>query len=143
MPKHEFNITRMVEFNETDMAGIVHFSVFFRYMEFAEHAFFRSLGSSIVDPELAVGWPRVQCSCDYKKPLKFDEEFNIQLLVTAKKSKSMSYQFRFSTENTEIARGNITAVCVQRNEEGVMKATNIPTKIADLIEVAPADKLAD
>ena len=59
MPKHEFNITRMVEFNETDMAGIVHFSVFFRYMEYAEHAFFRSLGSSIVDPELAVGWPRV------------------------------------------------------------------------------------
>ena len=143
MPKHEFNITRMVEFNETDMAGIVHFSVFFRYMEYAEHAFFRSLGTSIVDSELAVGWPRVHCSCDYKRPLKFDEEFNIQLLVTAKKSKSMSYQFRFSTENTKIALGNITAVCVQRNEEGVMKARNIPTKIADLIEVAPADKLAD
>jgi YbgC/YbaW family acyl-CoA thioester hydrolase len=143
MPKHEFNITRMVEFNETDMAGIVHFSVFFHYMEYAEHAFFRSLGSSIVDPELAVGWPRVHCNCDYKKPLKFDDEFNIQLLVTAKKSKSMSYQFRFSSKDTEIARGNITAVCVQRNKEGVMKATNIPSKIADLIEAAPADKLAD
>ena len=55
----------------------------------------------------------------------------------------MSYQFLFSTENTKIALGNITTVCVQHNEEGVMKATNIPTKIADLIEVAPADKLAD
>jgi YbgC/YbaW family acyl-CoA thioester hydrolase len=37
-----------VEFTDTDMAGIVHFSSFFRYMEVTEHAFFRSLGFSIV-----------------------------------------------------------------------------------------------
>ena len=36
---------RRVEFAETDMAGQVHFSNFFRYMEAAEHAFFRSLGA--------------------------------------------------------------------------------------------------
>ena len=35
----EFRTTRMVEFFETDMAGIMHFSTFFRYMESAEHAF--------------------------------------------------------------------------------------------------------
>jgi acyl-CoA thioester hydrolase len=31
----EFKLTRRVEFAETDMAGIVHFSNFFRYMESA------------------------------------------------------------------------------------------------------------
>ena len=31
----EFRTTRMVEFSETDMAGIVHFANFFRYMEAA------------------------------------------------------------------------------------------------------------
>ena len=62
---YEFRILRRVEFSETDMAGIVHYSNFFRYMESAEHAFFRSLGLSVVDrPEHApegerVGWPRV------------------------------------------------------------------------------------
>jgi acyl-CoA thioester hydrolase len=40
----EFRITRRVEFSETDMAGIVHFSNFFRYMETAEHAFFPVTG---------------------------------------------------------------------------------------------------
>ena len=44
---HEFTLTRRVEFSETDMAGIVHFSNFFRFMESAEHAFFRSLGFSV------------------------------------------------------------------------------------------------
>ena len=94
MPEHEFTITRKVEFSETDMAGIVHFSVFYRYMEYAEHAFFRSLGHSIVDPNLGVGWPRVHCKCDFKKPLKFEDEVKIHLLVLAKTSKSISYQLR-------------------------------------------------
>ena len=41
---HSFSMTRSVTFAETDMAGILHFSNYFRYMEEAEHAFFRSLG---------------------------------------------------------------------------------------------------
>ena len=41
---YEFKLTRRIEFAETDMAGIVHFSNFFRMMEATEHAFFRSLG---------------------------------------------------------------------------------------------------
>ncbi|MEQ2009187.1 MAG: acyl-CoA thioesterase, partial [Limisphaerales bacterium] len=44
----EFKALRRVEFSETDMAGIVHYSNFFKYMETAEHAFFRSLGFSII-----------------------------------------------------------------------------------------------
>ena len=143
MPEHEFSITRKVEFSETDMAGIVHFSVFYRYMEYAEHAFFRSLGHSIVDPNLGVGWPRVECHCDFKQPLKFEDEVKIHLLVSAKTSKSISYQFRFLKADSEVARGAITVVCVRRNEAAGMKATSIPAEIADLIEVAPADKLAD
>ena len=35
---YEFRLVRQVEFSETDMAGIVHYSNFFRYMEAAEHA---------------------------------------------------------------------------------------------------------
>ena len=94
---YEFRLVRRVEFSETDMVGIVHYSNFFRYMESAEHGFFRSLGLSIVtqhvDPHL--GWPRVHAECDYKHPLRFEDEIEIQMLVSQKKSKSLSYQFRF------------------------------------------------
>ena len=143
MAAHEFTITRRVEFSETDMAGIVHFSNFCRYMEHAEHAFFRSLDRSIVDRDLGVGWPRVHMSCDFKKPLRFEDEVEIQLLVSAKTSKSISYQFRFRVAGAEAACGALTVVCVRRNEAGEMKAASIPPEIADLIEVAPADKLTD
>ena len=141
----EFKLIRRVEFSETDMAGIVHYSNFFRYMEAAEHAFFRSLGFSVVTKQVEppVGWPRVHASCDYKRPLRFEDEVEIHLLVTAKQSKSLTYEFRFrkvnGTEPGEVARGALTVVCVT-HQRGQMKATTIPREIADKIDVAPKSK---
>ena len=42
-----FHTTRRVEFGETDLAGVVHFANFFRYMESAEVEFLRSRGVSV------------------------------------------------------------------------------------------------
>lgn len=107
----EFRATRRVEFSETDLAGIVHFSNFFRYMETVEHAFWRSLGSSIImtqfDPPL--GMPRVHASCDYRRPARFEDLLEMRLLVTEKRPRSLSYQIRFRRLEPgpveEIARG--------------------------------------
>ena len=142
---YEFKLVRRVEFSETDMAGIVHYSNFFRYMESAEHAFFRSLGFSVATKQVEppVGWPRVHASCDYKRPLRFEDEFEIHLLVTAKKSKSLTYEFRFrklnGKEPVEVARGALTVVCVTQRR-GQMKAATIPRAIAEKIQVAPETK---
>ncbi len=144
----EFKVVRRVEFSETDMAGIVHYSNFFRYMESAEHAFFRALGFSIVttatDPP--VGWPRVHASCDYRQPLRFEDEVEIHMLVCEKKSKSLSYLFKFRKLNgaapVEVARGKLTVVCVTRDAYGKMSAAAIPEAIASQIVVAAGEMLA-
>lgn len=143
----EFAITRRVEFSETDMAGIVHYSNFFRYMEAAEHAFIRSLGFSVAarpgDP--AVGWPRVHASCDYHRPLRFEDEVEVRLRVVEKRSKALTYEFRFrrlnGPEPVEVARGRLTVVCVGHLPDGTMKATQIPPVIAERIAVAPPENL--
>jgi YbgC/YbaW family acyl-CoA thioester hydrolase len=135
----EFTFTRRVDFGETDAAGIVHYSNFFRYMEACEHAFFRSLGTSIVDKSSGIGWPRVQASCDYRKPLYFEDEFTVVLRVTGKTSKSLSYEFIFDKDNIEVARGSLTVCCVRRDETGEMKATEIPITIADKIGIADGE----
>src|ERR1700740_2183107 len=98
---YEFKAVRRVEFSETDMAGIVHFSNFFRYMETAEHGFFRHLGFSVVTNQVdpPVGWPRVHAECDYRQPLHFEDEVEIHMLVSEKKSKSLSYIFKFRKLN--------------------------------------------
>ena len=74
-----FQVEKRIEFSETDMAGIVHFSNFFRMMELAEHAFIRSLGFSVhMQVEQGeIGWPRVKVTCDYRKPLRFEEVLSL------------------------------------------------------------------
>ena len=143
---YEFKATRRVEFSDTDMAGIVHYANFFRFMETAEHGFYRSLGFSVVmlETEPRLGWPRVHAACDYRKPLRFDDLVEIHLLVSAKKSKSLSYFFRFSKlgEKPEpVAVGALTIVCVVHRPDGTMSATPIPADIANKIQVAPAKLL--
>ena len=141
-----FTTTRRVDFGDTDMAGIMHFANFFRFMETAEHGFYRSLGFSVVMPGIdpRLGWPRVHAECDYKQPLRFEDEVEIHMLVSEKKSKSFGYVFRFTKLNdsapVEIARGALRVVCVTHHQ-GKMSAATIPKEIADKIEIAPAELL--
>jgi acyl-CoA thioester hydrolase len=145
---YQFKITRRVEFPETDMAGIMHYSNFFRFMESAEHAFYRALGFSVVlgqhNPPL--GFPRVHAECDFKRPLRFEDLAEVHLLVQVKKTKSITYSFRFRNLSLdpveEVARGSVTIVCVAMHPNGKMTAVPIPQDIAKLIETAPLELLA-
>ena len=143
---YEFKHTRRVEFAETDMAGIVHFSNYFRMMESAEHAFFRSLGFSIHghDNGTTTGWPRVSASCDYRAPLRFEEEVEIHLLVAEVRSRSIRYQFIFrkAADGTEVARGQMAAVCATVDKTtGKLAPVQIPDSIRAQITTAPPELL--
>ncbi|HWX19717.1 MAG TPA: thioesterase family protein [Candidatus Binatia bacterium] len=146
---YEFKVTRRIEFSETDMEGIMHFSNFFRFMETAESAFFRSLGYSVVLSRngLPVGLPRVHAECDYEAPLRFEDEVLVHLLVEKKGSRSLTYQFRFYRLNgpapRQVARGRLTAVCAARRKDGSLKAVPLPKVLAEKIREAPAPLLAE
>jgi YbgC/YbaW family acyl-CoA thioester hydrolase len=145
---HEFTLSHRVEFSETDMAGIVHFANYFRMMENAEHAFFRSLGFSIHGDVsgATIGWPRVATSCEYLKPLRFEDVVDIQLLVAEVRTRSIRYAFRFwksdAGERVEIARGSVTAVCTTMDKiTGKLAAVAIPDVIRAAIQPAPQELL--
>jgi len=145
---YEFKMKRQVQFAETDMAGIAHFTNFFRYMEETEHAFYRSLGFSVdmerADKSLGFGWPRVKAECEYQHPLRFEDEFEVHLLVKEIKSKTISYAFVFRKHDggkeIEVARGAMTVICVTRDKEtGKLKAAVIPAQIRVKLSVAPSE----
>ena len=146
---YEFQHTRPVEFCDTDMAGIMHFSNFFRFMEAAETAFMRSLGLSVVLSScgLDVCLPRVHAECDYQIPLRFEDEVQVHLLVERKGTRTLTYQFRFRKLNAnppqEVARGKLIAVCAARQADGTMKAVPLPSAFADKLQEAPASLLAN
>ena len=138
MPLSEHTLRRRrVMFHETDAAGIVHFSNYFRYMEEAEHALWRAAGISVVSRQENVGLPRVSAAFEYHRPLKFEDEFDARIRIVEMREKSMRYVCVITLGDEKIATGTITVVCVSKDERGVMKARPFPPAIASLFEVSP------
>jgi YbgC/YbaW family acyl-CoA thioester hydrolase len=135
-PMSEFRLRRRVQFHEVDSAGIVHFSWFFRYMEEAEHALWREAGLSIARSGAGVGFPRVSAGCEYHKPLRFEEEFDVTVRIEAITHKAIRYACLITRGDARIATGTLTVVCVSRGADGVMKSVAIPADIASRFAVA-------
>jgi acyl-CoA thioester hydrolase len=126
-----FRTTRRVEFGDTDMAGIAHFSNFFRFMEAAETAFLRTLGLTVAwrEGDERLGFPRVSVSCDYKKPARFEDVLDIAVNVEDVGRKSVRYRFDFSRNGEEIAVGRITSVYCRSTPDHRIESIEIPAEI--------------
>jgi acyl-CoA thioester hydrolase len=134
-----FRTTRRVEFGDTDMAGIMHFSNFFRFMEAAESDFLRALGLSVSWSADGVKWgfPRVSATCDFKKPARFQDVLTIAVTLEKLGAKSVSYRYDFSNERGEpLAVGRITAVFCRSAGANQIESFEIPGDIRAKLETA-------
>lgn len=136
----EFTVTRTVEFAETDMAGIMHFSNYFRWMEACETAFYRSLDLPLISfvPGQVVGWPRVKVDCEYRAPLRFNDTVEVKLLIKKLGTKSVTYVVQFRKAGALAAQGEVTAVCVTSDGKGGMVAEPIPATVRAKLQEALA-----
>lgn len=136
MPVSEHRYHRRVQFAETDMAGVVHFSCIARYMEEAEHALWREAGLSISPPDDNVGYPRVAVSIDFKAPLHFEDEFEVHVRIEAISRRTIRYSHTIRRGHTLVATGSMTAACVQK-QPPPMRAVEIPTTVRERLAASP------
>ena len=126
---------RRVQFYETDAAGIVHFSWFFRYMEEAEHALWREAGLSIHQADSPIGWPRVGASCEFHRALKFEQEFDVTIRVVEISKRTIGYACEMTQDGRNIATGTLKIACVNKLPDGTMKSTEIPSGVRSRFSV--------
>jgi YbgC/YbaW family acyl-CoA thioester hydrolase len=120
---------RRVEFADTDMAGIVHFSNFFKWMEEAEHEYFRSLGFSIMEPQADgkyIGWPRVSASCNYERPIFYQDRIELRVSVERVGVKSISYAIEIWRDADRIATGRMKVACCLCGLDHTLESIEIP-----------------
>jgi acyl-CoA thioester hydrolase len=135
-----FRYTRRVQFAETDQAGIVHFSWYFRYMEEAEHALWRAAGLSIAAPDRPVVFPRVSATCDFLAPLRFEDEFHVDVRILSMSRRSIRYACTMGCGETTVARGSLTVACAAGTP---LRGAEIPEDVsAGLRAVAPEAEAA-
>jgi acyl-CoA thioester hydrolase len=133
-----FRYRRRVQFAETDMAGITHFSNFFRYMEEAEHALWRAAGLTIARPGEKIGWPRIAAAFDFRAPLRFEDEFEIEVRVAAVSRRTIQYGFTVTRGETTVGTGSITIACVRKRQDGSMSSITLPPDIVPRLRAAMA-----
>jgi len=132
-----FLARRRVEFSDTDMAGIAHFSRFFLWMEQAEHDFLESLGLRVVfeDQGQRHGFPRVSATCDYQRPVRYRDWLNIGVTLEKTGRTSLQYRFDFTVEGdpAPVATGRLST-CLCQLVDGGMRSVPLPDWIRARLE---------
>lgn len=113
-------VQHRVEFYETDMAGVVHFSNFFRFEEICEHAFLRRLGEELPGclGQSDTAWPRVSATCEYRAPARFGDLLTITLFVEEVRNRSVHYSFAVANGELPVAEGQISVVHTKLTQTG-------------------------
>lgn len=135
-----FITQRRVEFANTDMAGIVHFANFYRWMEEAEHEYFRSLGLSIMEKQADgtyIGWPRVSASCHFESPAYHEDILEIHFSVERIGFKSLTFYVEFFREGKRLAHGRMKTACCLCGVDGGLKSIEIPASYRARVEEVP------
>jgi len=114
-----------VHWVDTDIAGVMHFSNFFRYFEVCEEEFYRFLGLDLNQLREAHGVlpPRVEASCQYKTVCHFNDNLEVILKVREVRSKTITYDFQVLKEGEKAAEGFVKCI-----------ATTLDWKVVELPE---------
>ena len=131
----EATVRRRVRFYEVDGARIVHFSWFFRYMEEAEYELWHRAGLSNA-PRADIAFPRVAASFDFRRPLRFEDEFEARIRIAEIRSKTIRYTCELLIAGEVAATGSMTVACVRVAPGEPMRAVPFPADIADRFEAA-------
>lgn len=105
--------TRRANYYETDMMGIVHHSNHIRYFEEARIFFMRNIDCDVMQMEReGIIIPNVDAYARYHKPVRFDEEIEIEVKLVKFSGAVMEFQYTARLKGSgEIAATGHTAHC--------------------------------
>jgi acyl-CoA thioesterase FadM len=71
----------------------------------------------------------VAASFEFRRPLRFEDEFEIQLRIAEMTTRTMRYTGSIVQGDTTIATGDLTIACVRKRPNEQMKSIDIPADI--------------
>jgi YbgC/YbaW family acyl-CoA thioester hydrolase len=107
----EITIVRRLEWQDTDAAGIYHYTTAFRFAEAAEAALHTRLG---IEGITFGATPRVSVSFEFARPIEFNDEVQIHLVVAALGRTSVTYEVELTHAGQRVASGRVVGVFIDR-----------------------------
>lgn len=123
-----------VNWGDTDAAGIVFYPNFYKWMDQASHHFFSAIGypSSQLFVDEKVGLPLLEAKCEFKSPLRFEDEVCIRSSIIELRDKVFRIEHEFLKNGRTIANGYEVRAWADFSGEKT-KAVSIPKEIRNAI----------
>jgi acyl-CoA thioester hydrolase len=130
-----FRYRQRVRFGETDMQNVVYYANYLLYAEVGRVAYLRELGIRYGDLvakglDFTIG----EASVRYRAPLRFDEEFDIQVRVGEVRHSSWAFEYAVDrADGLHCAEMTTVQVMIERSS---LRATRIPEDLRAVLEGA-------
>lgn len=125
-----------VPFQDIDSSKRIHFTAILRYVDIAEHEMRRALGFPQATTLPGIEFPRVHISCDYRSPVRYDDELEIVTQVARVGRSSYTIEFTVlltrdaqkgeMAEKLVVAEGTMTMVAIDTTTD---KAIPLPEEL--------------
>ena len=107
--------TLRVRYAETDQMGVVHHANYFVWFEIGRTELLRTLGWTYREMEASgVSLPVIEASCQYKQPVRYDDEVLIITTGTLTSAIRMTFTYELRTN------GQSTAAATGRTEHAAV-----------------------
>jgi acyl-CoA thioester hydrolase len=124
----------LVNWGDTDKAGIVFYPNFFKWFDIAGHQFFRScnLSPAKLEEERGIIVPLLDVQCTFEKALLYDEIITIHTKVEELNRKTIKLSHVVYREGIRVAHGYELRGWVERSPEKI-KAVLIPEDVMTIL----------
>ena len=121
---------------DTDAAGIVHFSNYFRFFERAEEEYLnrRKLDYSMIVDTYHVRIPRVESHCRYISPCRYNDVISVKMKIDEVKTRSFRESFLVDNLTTRKRAADGYLVCVTASLD-LTRAVPIPKKLVSKLMI--------
>lgn len=106
-------LTRRLRWADTDATGYFHFARLFEVVEEAETDLLRTAGYPVDIQSSPYRLPRVHVECEWRRGIRHDEEYRLQMTVGRLGRTSITYDFVVDVRGEVAARGSMTVVFIR------------------------------
>lgn len=108
-----FRHARIVRFGECDPAGVAYYPEFFNWFHQAMEACFEDyLGVSYAEMIETIGFPAVQTSAEFRRPLPVGSSIDIEVRIERLGCSSIEWRFDIKRGESIAAVGRVKTVCI-------------------------------
>ena len=129
-----FEVRDRVRWSDVDIAGIIYFGAYVRFIELAETELFRELGFPFakVFEQLDIWLPRVHLDFDFCRPARMDDELIVRTRVAKIGNSSITLKIDVHDAATDAVDASCTLI-VATVDRGKMKSLPIPRELRDAL----------